>query len=114
MALLINLETVTTKGGGILGVLKSDQPDPQMTFVENAYPQLVSGLFTADLIYQKTGLYNFGYVDQNRFSTPITYMPVRDFNSWVVETSGYQVGSKAAKQTTWKALIGNPRSLWQL
>lgn len=77
-----------------------------MTPFENAYPQLVSGLFTADLVYKQTGLYNFGYIDQTRFTTPITYMPVRDFNYWVIETSGYQVGSKGAKSQTWKALVG--------
>jgi aspergillopepsin I len=98
--------TVTTKGGGILGVLKSDQPDPQMTVLENAYPQLVSGLFTADLVYKQKGLYNFGYIDQARFTTPITYMPVRNFNDWIVETSGYQIGSNGAKSQTWKALVG--------
>jgi aspergillopepsin I len=77
-----------------------------MTLLENAYSQLVSGLFTADLNYQQSGVYNFGYIDQARFTTPITYMPIRDFNNWIVETSGYQIGSNAAKSYTWKALIG--------
>jgi aspergillopepsin I len=77
-----------------------------MTLLENAYSQLVSGLFTADLNYQQSGVYNFGYIDQARFTTPITYMPVRDFNNWIVETSGYQIGSNADKSYTWKALIG--------
>lgn len=97
---------MTTKGGGILGIFDTDQPDPQMTLVENAYPQLVSGLFTADLNYKQDGVYNFGYIDQTRFTTPITYMPVRNFNNWIVETSGYQIGNSQNEAITWKALIG--------
>ena len=77
-----------------------------MTLVENAFPQLVSGLFTADLNFNQNGVYNFGYIDQARFTTPITYMPVRNFNNWIVETSGYQIGSNGAQSITWKALIG--------
>lgn len=77
-----------------------------MTLMENGFPQLVSGIFTADLNYKQGGVYNFGYIDQTRFSTPITYMPVRNFNNWIVETSGYQIGSNAAQTTGWNALIG--------
>ncbi|KIN05079.1 hypothetical protein OIDMADRAFT_101895 [Oidiodendron maius Zn] len=92
-------------GGGVFGILQTDQPDPQMTLVENAFPQLVSGLFTADLNFNQNGVYNFGYIDQARFTTPITYMPVRNFNNWIVETSGYQIGNNGAQSVTWKALI---------
>lgn len=77
-----------------------------MTFMESAFPQLAMGLFTADLNYKQSGVYTFGYIDQQRFSTPITYMPVRDFNHWIVETSGYAVGNQSSKSTPWKVLIG--------
>jgi hypothetical protein len=102
----INIRKVTTKGGGFLGLFQSNQPYAQMSFAESVFPQLQSGLFTADLNFKAKGSYNFGYIDQQRFSTAITYMPVRHWNNWIVETSAYSVGSNAAKTKTWKALVG--------
>jgi aspergillopepsin I len=63
--------------------------------------------FTVDIKQGEDGVYNFGYIDDNRFSTQLTYMPVINWNQWIVQVSGYQVGSNGTKRDAdRKALIG--------
>lgn len=102
---LIEEPPVTTKGGGFLGFFQSDKPDAQNTWIENAFPQLASGLFTVDIKKKEDSIYHFGYIDKNRFSTPITYMPVKSWNHWVVETAAYKFGNGAATTAINKVLI---------
>ena len=72
------------------------------------------GLFTVDLKKNEDGKYNFGYIDAERFSTPLVYMPVRSWNQWIVEISGYTIGQADVEEgskgetveQTMKALIG--------
>ncbi|KAH8599907.1 aspartic peptidase domain-containing protein [Bisporella sp. PMI_857] len=99
------MNSITSKGGGFLGLFKTDQPNAQKTFTENAFPQMKEGLFTADIKKNENSNYNFGYVDQDRFSTPLTYMPVRSWNQWIVEISGYTIGAGNSNDGTKKALI---------
>jgi hypothetical protein len=74
---------------------------------ENAYSQLREGYFTVDIKKNADGVFTFGSIDANRFSTALTYMPVRNWNQWIVEISGYQVGTNGSvTQKTLKALIG--------
>jgi hypothetical protein len=51
-----------------------------MTWTEQAFPETTEGIFTVDLKQNADGVYNFGYVDSERFITPITYMPVVNWN----------------------------------
>ena len=95
---------MTTLGGGFLGFFKSNKPDAQMTFTENAFPQLQNGLFTADIKKTEDGVYNFGFIDEARFSTPIMYMPVRSWNQWIVESSSYTIGTNKT-ETKLRALV---------
>lgn len=66
------------------------------------------GIFTADIKKGEAATYNFGYVDPERFSTALTYMPIRSWNQWIVEMSGYKVGTEGGvKDSVKKVLIGN-------
>ena len=104
-SVLIEEPPVTTKGGGFLGFFQSDKPDAQNTWMENAFSQLASGLFTVDIKKKEDSVYHFGYVDKTRFSKPITYMPVKNWNHWVVETAAYKFGDGSVTKAVNKALI---------
>ena len=65
-----------------------------MSWTENAFNQMTEGFFTVDIKKGADGVYNFGFIDETRFSTQITYMPVIDWNQWIVQVSGFTAGTR--------------------
>jgi len=66
-----------------------------MTFMDNAITQgLPQPLFTADLKRSATGSYDFGFIDDSKYTGDITYVPVvPDQGFWEFNVTGYTVGS---------------------
>ena len=68
---------------------------PQNTFFTQLAPTLKRPLFTVSLNYRHPGYYDFGYVDNRKFSGPLRYFPVPTLptpNLWGVNATAYGVG----------------------
>ncbi|KAL2265122.1 hypothetical protein VTJ83DRAFT_6222 [Remersonia thermophila] len=71
-------------------------PNGQLTFFDNAKSTLDSPVFTADLKWKKEGTYDFGFIDETKYTGEITYLPVQtDPGYWTFTSSGYAVGDGA-------------------
>ncbi|KAK4198684.1 pepsin precursor [Triangularia verruculosa] len=85
---------------GLVGLgfstLNTVRPSSQLTFFDNARPNLDEEVFTADLKYHATGTYDFGFIDSKKHNGTITYTPVQPSPGyWTHSLSGYSVGSGA-------------------
>ncbi|GAB1313674.1 Endothiapepsin [Madurella fahalii] len=85
---------------GLVGLgfstLNTVNPQSQLTFFDNAREKLDSPVFTADLKYKDTGTYDFGFIDEGKYTGEITYVPVNpDPGYWTWTSSGYAVGNGA-------------------
>ena len=70
------------------------QPEQQKTFFDNAKSSLSKPLFTVDLKKNAPGSYNFGFIDNSKYTGTITYVPVDSSQGfWQFTTKGYSVGS---------------------
>lgn len=71
---------------GIVGlsfsVLNTVQPQPQKTWFENVQDSLDAPLFTADLEEDASGTYEFGTIDQTKYSGEINYTPIDNSDGW--------------------------------
>ncbi|KAK3389892.1 penicillopepsin [Podospora didyma] len=81
---------------GLLGLafskLNTVQPQQQKTFFENVLPTLAEPVFTADLRKEETGAYEFGRIDNTKFTGDITWIPVNTTNGfWQYGTSSFVV-----------------------
>jgi len=86
-----------TNNDGLLGLsfsqLNTVQPQPQKTFFDNVMPQLQMPVFTVDLTNDSTGTYEFGRIDQAKFSGQLTTVPVNTANGfWQVDSPTFAVG----------------------
>lgn len=67
------------------------------TFLTNILGSLAAKVFTASLKHNAAGSYDFGFIDQNKYSGTVTYAAVTTVNGfWEFNTSGYAVGSGLA------------------
>lgn len=76
-------------------VLRCSAHPPQNTFFTQLAPTLKRPLFTVSLNYRHPGYYDFGFVDDQKFSGPLRYFPVPTLptpNLWGVNATGYLVG----------------------
>jgi len=79
------------------------QPKAQTTFFDTAISEgvLDSNVFTADLKKGAPGTYDFGYIDNSKYTGSITYAAVDTSNGfWEFTGSGYAVGSGSFQQTS--------------
>jgi hypothetical protein len=86
-----------TSADGLLGLAFSSintvTPNRQKTFFDNASPSLESALFTADLKKGQPGSYDFGFIDDSKYTGDIAYVDVESSQGfWEFTSSGYQVG----------------------
>ncbi|KAK3052044.1 hypothetical protein LTR09_006998 [Extremus antarcticus] len=82
---------------GLLGlafsVINTVLPQPQKTFFENVMDELEQPLFTADLEEDASGTYEFGSIDERKYSGEIHYAPVDNgLGFWQVESNTYTIG----------------------
>jgi hypothetical protein len=94
-----------TNNNGLLGLafskLNTVQPTQQKTFFDNAMPSLAEPLFTADLRPNATGAYEFGRVDNTKFTGQMTWVPVNTTQGfWQFTSQSFAVGTGPAQAST--------------
>lgn len=73
------------------------KPTKQLTFFDNAKSSLSIPLFTVDLKKNAPGSYNFGFIDDSKYTGTITYVPVDSSRGfWEFTSKGYSVGSSGS------------------
>lgn len=80
-------------------------PTGQRTFISNAIKQGLSlPLFTAHLRPQAPGSYDFGFVDESKYSGALTYVPIdSDDGYWRFNTTsfGYKFSNGTSDSYSW-------------
>lgn len=94
-----------TNNNGLLGLafstLNTVQPAPQKTFFDNVMPSLAEPLFTADLRANATGAYEFGRVDNTKFTGDMTWVPVNTTQGfWQFASESFAVNGGQTQQGT--------------
>lgn len=89
-----------TANDGLLGLAFSSintvQPQSQTTWFQSGINDgaFAQNVFTVDLKHQEPGSYDFGYIDDSKYSGSITYTAVDNSQGfWEFTGTGYQVGS---------------------
>lgn len=90
-----------TQNNGLLGLafskLNTVQPQQQKTFFDNVLPSLAEPVFTADLRHNAVGAYEFGRIDNTKFTGQLAWIPVNTaMGFWQFTTSAFSVGTGQA------------------
>ncbi|RHZ66495.1 pepsin-like aspartic protease [Aspergillus thermomutatus] len=85
---------------GLLGLAFSSintvSPRPQTTFFDTVKSQLDAPLFAVTLKYHAPGTYDFGYIDNSKYTGQLTYADVDSSQGfWMFTADGYGVGDGA-------------------
>ncbi|KAI1763306.1 aspartic protease pep1 [Hypoxylon sp. FL1150] len=101
---------------GILGLgfsnLNKVKPERENTFFENAKSQLALPLFAAALKQNGTGIYDFGIVNQSRYTGALSYVDVDSSRGhWSFNVSGYDVGNSEIRNDPHEGVIDTGASL---
>ena len=84
-------------GRADIDALNAVKPTKQLTFFDNAKSTLSTPLFTVDLRKNAPGSYNFGFIDNSKYTGSITYVPVDSSRGfWEFTGKGYLVGSNGS------------------
>lgn len=87
-----------TRDDGLLGLafdsINTVQPIPQLTWFDNVKASLDAPLFAADLKHHRPGSFDFGYINQSKYTGELTYTSVdKSQGFWGFTFDGYAVGS---------------------
>lgn len=86
-----------TANDGLVGLafsqLNTVQPQPQTTFFDTIMPQLAMPLFSVDLKNDSTGTYQFGGIDNTKFTGQLATVPVQPGGFWQVASPTFTVGN---------------------
>ncbi|KAI1734987.1 aspartic peptidase domain-containing protein [Xylaria scruposa] len=92
---------------GLLGLafstLNTVTPNPEKTFFDNIAGNLDTAAFTADLKYHEAGTYDFGVIDNSKYTGDISYVDVdssQGFWGFTADVSGTSVSGIADTGTT--------------
>ncbi|KAI0427807.1 secreted aspartic proteinase precursor [Xylaria sp. FL1042] len=104
---------------GLLGLafstLNTVQPKPELTWFDNAAKDLDHPVWTADLKYHKAGTYDFGVIDQSKYSGKIEYVNVNSSDGfWMFDMSGYGVGNSTFKPVQFQGIADTGTTLAML
>jgi aspergillopepsin I len=96
-AVQISFETASD---GILGlapsIINNVQPEKQTTFFETLEPTLQKKVFAANLRIDGKGTWDFGYIDESKFTGDITWAPLAgDQKHWKINVGEYAVGNQS-------------------
>ncbi|KAL4771929.1 aspartic protease pep1 [Aspergillus nidulans var. acristatus] len=93
---------------GLLGLAFSSintvQPKSQTTFFDSVKSQLESPLFAVTLKHQAPGSYDFGYIDQSKYTGELTYTDVNN-------SQGFWMFSATAGETDFDAIADTGTTL---
>jgi hypothetical protein len=84
---------------GLLGLawprLSTIRPARQESFFFQFIDSLERPLFTVDINHDQTGAFEFGYIDEAKYTGEIQYTPVmNNLGSWRFMSAGYKIGEK--------------------
>jgi hypothetical protein len=86
-----------TANDGLVGLafsqLNTVKPNQQTTFFETIMPQLAMPVFSVDLKNDSTGTYQFGGIDNTKFTGQLTAVPVQPGGFWQVASRTFTVGN---------------------
>ncbi|KAG5999386.1 hypothetical protein E4U54_001880 [Claviceps lovelessii] len=107
---------------GILGLasggINTVQPVKQKTFFETVLPTLSKRVFAADFRVNSTGSWDFGYLNETKYTGNISYVNVvLPFKHWTMVAGQYSVGDgplSATNDTLDKLIIDSGSSLLYL
>lgn len=73
-------------------VINSVKPTPQQTFFGNIMSQLEQPVFTADLDINGDGTYEFGVIDESKYSGSLSYVDIDSSSGyWQFESPSYSI-----------------------
>ena len=71
------------------------KPQRETTFFDNVMPTLAEPLFTAALKRGESGSYEFGNVDESKFTGPLNFVKIDASQGWwQIDTPGVTVGGQ--------------------
>ncbi|KAL8676987.1 MAG: hypothetical protein Q9186_006547 [Xanthomendoza sp. 1 TL-2023] len=104
---------------GLLGLafdsLNTVKPTAQKTFFTNVLPSLSAPLFTVDLKKAAPGTYDFGFVDESKITSKVTYVPVDSSQGfWTFTSSGFSIGGRPISSSPIEAIADTGTTLLYL
>ncbi|KAI1340960.1 secreted aspartic proteinase precursor [Xylariaceae sp. FL0016] len=104
---------------GLLGLafskLNTVSPKSQNTWFDNIKSDLDSPLWAVDLKHDEPGTYDFGFIDDSKYTGDITYADVSmTLGYWTFTSSGYQVGDSKFTSTNIKGIADTGTTLLYL
>ncbi|KAL8824685.1 MAG: hypothetical protein Q9170_008077 [Blastenia crenularia] len=104
---------------GLLGLafdtLNTVKPEPQKTFFTNVLPSLSAPLFTVDLKKGAPGTYDFGFIDDAKKTSDVTFVDVDSSQGfWTFTSSGYAIGGGASSDSPIQAIADTGTTLLYL
>ncbi|KAI2464022.1 secreted aspartic proteinase precursor [Annulohypoxylon bovei var. microspora] len=105
-----------TNNDGLLGLAFSSintvEPKAQKTFFDNIASSLDTAAWTADLKYHTAGTYDFGVIDDSKYTGAITYTDVDNSQGfWSFSSTGYGIGTGAFKSTSFDGIADTGTTL---
>ncbi|KAI0891168.1 secreted aspartic proteinase precursor [Annulohypoxylon nitens] len=105
-----------TNNDGLLGLAFSSintvTPTAQKTFFDNIASDLDVAAWTADLKYHEAGTYDFGVIDDSKYTGDITYTDVDNSQGfWSFTSTGYGIGSGSFKSTNFDGIADTGTTL---
>jgi hypothetical protein len=86
-----------TANDGLVGLafsqLNTVQPQQQTTFFDTIMSQLAMPVFSVNLKNDSTGTYQFGGIDNTKFTGELNTVPVQPGGFWQVASPTFTVGS---------------------
>jgi aspergillopepsin I len=90
---------------GLLGLsfssINTVKPKPKTTFFDTVKADLAEPLFGVDLKYHASGTYDFGFIDDSKYSGALTYVDVDSSEGfWGFTASSYIIGNGTASTSS--------------
>lgn len=101
-----------TANDGLVGLgfsnINTVQPQQQKTFFANIMDQLEQPLFTADLEAGASGMYEFGSIDNSKYTGSLTFTPVDSTNGfWQFDSTSFAIGGKTTQNANGSPAIAD-------
>lgn len=112
----VSAQFIEEHSDGLLGLgfgnTNTIKPTKQPTFFENIKPSLKEPLFTVTLKKNATGVYDFGYIDPEKYIEPLQYVPINTTRGyWEYTTTGYSIGDGPMIKTSFQSIADTGTTL---
>lgn len=91
----------------VISTKQTVQPRAQKTFFDAVKDDLDQPVFAVALKHNAAGSYDFGYIDESKYTGSITYTDVDSSDGyWMFTATGYGVGDGEADSTPLRGIAG--------